>query len=235
MGQDGLGKIRLLGGLSEQELQTLETQCRWHQYSANGQIVDQNDEDRDVFFVVEGSVRLVSYTLAGREITFSNVPTGAYFGEVSAIDGGRRATGAVAAEDCRLASVTPEVFRKLMANHSEVNQKVLERLAGAIRDSDDRIIDLCTLPAPQRVYAELMRMSEEDTVAPGTWVVRPMRTHAEIASRANTTRETVTRALGHVVANGIVERMSKSLYIRDRDELARLAAPEGDDDDTSVV
>jgi len=80
-----------------------------------------------------------------------------------------------------------------------------------------------------------MRMSEDDPVAPGTWVVRPMRTHAEIASRANTTRETVTRALGYLVANGIVERMSKSLYIRDREQLARLAEPEGDDNDKGGV
>lgn len=223
MGQVGLEKIRLLEGLSPQKLQNLETQCRWHQFSANGQIVDQSDEQSDVFFVVEGQVRLVSYTLAGREIIFSNVPAGEYFGELSAIDGGGRATGAVAVESCRLASVTPEVFRKLMADHPEITRKVLVRLAGTIRSSDDRIIDLCTLPAPQRVYAELMRMSEEDAVAPGTWVVRPMRTHAEIANRANTTRETVTRSLSHLVANGIVERMSKSLYIRDREQLAALA------------
>ncbi|MCZ6523843.1 MAG: Crp/Fnr family transcriptional regulator [Alphaproteobacteria bacterium] len=223
MGQVGLEKIRLLEGLSPQKLQNLETQCRWHQFSAIGHFVEQSDEQSDVFFVVEGQVRLVSYTLAGREIIFSNVPAGEYFGELSAIDGGGRATGAVAVESCRLASVTPEVFRKLMADHPDITQKVLVRLAGTIRSSDDRIIDLCTLPAPQRVYAELMRMSEEDAVAPGTWVVRPMRTHAEIANRANTTRETVTRSLSHLVANGIVERMSKSLYIRDREQLAQLA------------
>ena len=74
-------------------------------------------------------------------------------------------------------------------------------------------------------------MSEPDTVAPGEWVIRPMRTHAEIASRANTTRETVTRALGYLVSNAVVERMSKSLYIRDRDALTAMARSEGDSDE----
>ena len=223
MTQSELVTIRLLAGLPPEALQSLEKQCRWHRFSTNSQIVDQSGENRDIFFVVEGTVRLVNYTLAGREITFTSVPAGEYFGEMSAIDGAARAAGAVAVGSCRLASVTPEVFRKLLNDHPDITRQVLERLATTIRASDDRIIDLCTLPAPQRIYAELLRMAEPDDVAPGSWVIRPMRTHAEIASLANTTRETVTRAFGHLVTNGIVERMSKSLYIRDREKLAQLA------------
>ena len=231
MSEAGLEKIKLLTGLSPEELQALETQCRWHQFSANGQIVDQDGDNGDIYFVVQGTVRLVNFTLAGREITFTNVTAGEYFGEMSAIDGGTRVVGAVAVENCRLASVRPDVFRKLLVDHFDITLQVLGDLAATVRASDDRIIDLCTLPAPQRVYAELLRMAEPDTVATGSWVVRPMRTHAEIASRANTTRETVTRALGHLVTVGVVERLSKSLYIRDREHLARLAQAGLSDDD----
>ena len=223
MSQAELENVKLLTGLPPEQLSALEQQCRWHRISANTQIVDQAGDDRDVFFVIEGTVRLVNYTLAGREITFASIPAGEYFGELSAIDGTARAAGAVAVGNCRLASVTPEVFRKLLDDHPDISRQVMERLAAVIRTSDERIIDLCTLPAPQRIYAELLRMAEPDDVAPGSWVIRPMRTHAEIASRANTTRETVTRAFGHLVTNGIVERMSKSLYIRDREQLAQLA------------
>ena len=231
MSQTGLERIELLSALAPEQLKVLDQQCRWHQYSANAQITDQSGDIQDVFFVIEGTVRLVNYTLSGREITFASVPAGAYFGELTAIDGATRLASAVAAEKCRLASVPPEVFRKLLVDVPELALRVLSGLADTIRSSDDRIIDLCTLPAPQRVYAELLRMSEPDTVAPGEWVIRPMRTHAEIASRANTTRETVTRALGHLVSNGIVERMSKSLYIRERETLTAMARSEGDNDE----
>ena len=232
MGRSELGTIELLSALSPEQLETLDKQCRWHQYSANSQIADQGGEDQEVYFVIEGMVRMVNYSLSGREITFSTVRAGGYFGELSAIDGGARAMSAVAADKCRLASLPPSVFRGLLLEHSEIAIKVMSGLADTIRLGDDRIIDLCTLPAPQRIYAELMRMSEPDTVALGSWVIRPMRTHAEIASRANTTRETVTRALGHLVSNGIVERMSKSLYIRDREALAQLAQTVVSDDAT---
>ena len=230
MSQAGLETIKLLAGLTPERLETLKQQCTWHQFTAHSQIVDQSGDNRDIFFIVEGTVRLVNYTVGGREITFASVEAGEYFGEMSAIDGAARVTGAVAADKCRLASVPPNVFRKLLEDDAEILFKVLERLSATIRATDDRIIDLCTLPAPQRVYAELLRMAEPDTVAPGTWVIRPMRTHAEIATRANTTRETVTRALGYLVTNDIVERMSKSLYIRDREQLVGLAQSGTDDD-----
>ena len=173
--------------------------------------------------MIEGIVRLVNYTSGGREITLASIRGGGYFGEVPALSGAPRDVTAIAAEKAQLASVTPEVFRRLVGDHADIATKVMAQLAATIAGTDDRIIDLCTLPAPQRIYSELLRMSEEDDVAPGTFVVRPIRTHAEIASRVNTTRETVTRALGHLVANEIVERVSKSLYIRDREELIRLA------------
>lgn len=223
MSQNGLDRIKLFEALPPEELEALAKQCRWHQFSANAQILDQDGENRDIYFIVEGVVRLVNYTVTGREITFANVDAGGFFGEIGALDGQARSTGAVAVEDCRLASLSPETFRRLLSERADVALAVMAQLAMTIRTNDDRIMDLCTLPAPQRIYAELLRMSEPDTVAPGTWVIRPMRTHADIASRANTTRETVTRALGYLVNQGIVERMSKSLYVRDRDRLAKLA------------
>lgn len=223
MDRPGLESIALLSDLTEEQLRSLETQCRWHQYSANSQILDQSSEIGDIFFVLEGTVRLVNYTVLGREITLASVRAGEYFGEVAAITGTARAASAVAVDNCRLASLSAESFRRLLGENSKLSLRLLAGLGATVNMLDDRIVDLCTLPAPQRVFAELMRMSEPDTVAPGSWVIRPMRTHAEIASRANTTRETVTRALGQLVTNGIVERVSKSLYIRDRDALAQLA------------
>ena len=53
-----------------------------------------------------------------------------------------------------------------------------------------------------------------------------MRTHAEIASRVSTTRETVARAMAQLSTAGIVERKGKTLYIRDRERLAHMVESE---------
>ena len=53
--------IRLLQSLSQAELAGLEQHCRWRRVAAGQRILDQLDDDRDVFFVVEGSVRAILF------------------------------------------------------------------------------------------------------------------------------------------------------------------------------
>jgi CRP-like cAMP-binding protein len=226
MSQAGLEAIDLLTGLPPQELQALAEQCRWRSVPEQSQFLGQDDDIQDVFFVVEGAVRLVSFTLAGREIFFGTVQAGDYFGEVTTSDGVTRRVGALTVEDTRLAVMPGATFRKALAKYPELMERVVDRLATIVHALDERVMDLYTLPAPMRVYAELLRLAEPDAVTRGTWVIWPMRTCSDIASRAHTTRETATRAISELVAKGVVERVSKSLYIRERDELMRLAGKE---------
>ncbi len=99
---------------------------------------------------------------------------------------------------------------------------LLRRLSEVIRLADERITDLSSLGAAQRVCLELLRLAERDPVVGKNWVVYPLPTQANIASRIGTTRETVARMISRLSADGIVERKSKSLYIRDRDRLEAL-------------
>ncbi len=219
----GLEVIELLSELDPETLRSIEQRCRWHSYGGNAAVLDRNSQNRDVFFVVMGAVRIVNYSTSGREIAFANIRKGGYFGEIAALDGEPRSASVVTIEDCRLASLSPEIFRTLLLDYPEIAVQVTTRLATIIRLCDDRIMDLSTVRAVHRVYAEVVRLAEPDMVAPGNWVVRPMRTHAEIASRISTTRETVARVLGQLATDGIVERKGKTLYIRDHPRLLKLA------------
>lgn len=227
----GLEGIELLSGLDSEHLRELAKRCRWYSYRANETVLDRSSDRRDVFFVISGAVRIVNYSSSGREIAFANVRAGGFFGELSAIDGGERSASVVAREASRLASLSPDIFARILREKSDVATRVMMRLAAIIRSCDDRIMDLSTLRAVHRVYSEVLRLAEPDVVAPKNWVVRPMRTHSEIASRISTTRETVARVLSQLAADGIVERKSRTLYIRDHQRLAKLAQSGADLED----
>lgn len=218
-----LNAVELLAGLPAAELAELERRCRWRRYAPDERILDRDSKSREVFFVVEGRVQIVNFSAAGRKVALATLRAGTYFGELSAIDGEPRSASAVALEDSRLAALAPEDFLELLQRHPALAITVLKRLARIIRVSDDRIMDLTTVPAPQRIHRELLRLAEPDAVAPGTWVVRPMPTHDAIAGRASTTRETASRVLSQLSSAGIVERKAKTLYIRDLERLAELA------------
>lgn len=207
----------------------MESRCAWAHFAPGEQIIDRDSDNKDVFFVTGGTVRIVNFSTSGREIAFANIEAGGFFGELAAIDGQRRSASVVAVADCDLAALSPMAFTRILVRNPTVAMRVLQRLAGIIRVADDRIMDLSTLRAVQRVYVELLRLTAPDAAVPNLSVIRPMLSHSEIASRASTTRETVARVLGQLALGKIVERKGKALYIRDRLKLERLAestAPE---------
>ncbi len=110
-----------------------------------------------------------------------------------------------------------------MLKHPQVAILVLENLARIIRTCDERIMDLATLSAYQRVYSELIKLVRPDPVRPDSWLIYPLPTQAQIASLASTTRETVARVLSQLQQAGITQRKTKTLYIRDLERLSTLA------------
>jgi len=215
-----LSAINLLSELSVSELNKLEQQCRWRHYSAQEQIIDRQSDTTDIFFVTEGQVRIVNYSLSGREITFDDLRKGELFGELAAIDGQPRSASVMALKGCQVASLPQERFHALLENHPKIALRMMENLAGMVRASTDRIMDLSTLAANNRVQAEVLRQARESSADEISAIIKPIPVHGDIASRVSTTRETVARVLNDLARQGIVERRKDSLVISDMERLS---------------
>jgi len=228
-----LDGVKLLACLSNADRQDLEKRCHWREYKSGEQVLDRNSGSRDVYFVTAGRCEIVNFSLTGREIAFATIAEGGYFGELSAIDGEPRSASVVAAGPCVVASLAPVDFLGLLERHSQAALMVLGGLARVIRICDDRIMDLSTLGAVQRVYVELLRRAKPDPVVENSWIIYPKPTQVEIAARASTTRETVARVMSQLTQSGLLARKGKTLYVRDRERLEtlveRLATPNADD------
>ncbi|MSP43679.1 MAG: Crp/Fnr family transcriptional regulator [Alphaproteobacteria bacterium] len=214
-----LSGISLFNGFDANELKQIERSCVWRKCRSGDQILTRYSLSRDIIFVVSGEVRIVNFSLTGREVAYAEVKSGGYFGELAAIDGEPRSANVVAHQDCLLASLSPPAFRDVLRSHPEVGVRVLEKLARIVRVCDDRIMDLATLGAHQRVYRELSRLITGDPIRLGSWLIYPSPTQATIAAKASTTRETVARVMSQLTSAGILERKSKTLYVRDRERL----------------
>ena len=214
-----LAGFALFQGLEGESLRRIEDRCRWRRFRPGQTILDPGSTSSEVYFIADGSVRVVNFTLSGREIAFADIGAGEFFGELAVIDGLPRTAGVRAVSDCLIGVVPADAFVGLLRTHAEVAFRVLERLVYVIRVCDDRIMDFATLGAMQRVYAELLRIAVPDAAVPGMWVVRPCPTEREIASRAGTARETVARAIKQLRQVGLVRRKDRKLYILDRARL----------------
>ncbi len=214
-----LAKIELLDGLAPAELAQIESACGWKVYAAQEQIIDRQSETSDVFFVVSGAVRVVIYSLSGREITLDDVGAGGHFGDLAAIDSAPRSASVMALQDTIIASLPQDRFVSLLADNFTVTHRLLRALTRIIRTSTDRIMDLSTLAANNRVHADLLRLARNNMVGGNRAEISPIPVHGDIASRVSTTRETVARVLGDLARQGVVDRKKDMLVIGDVDSL----------------
>ncbi len=214
-----LAGFALFEGLDEDERGRLEAACRWRQYGAGDSILESGSESRDVFFVLQGAANIVNFSPTLREVAYATVRAGDYFGELAAIDREPRSANVIAVEESLVAVLPAGVFVELLQRRADVTFRVLQHLTHMVRAGDARILELSTLAATQRVYAELLRMAEPEAAVPGLWVIRPLPPLRDVASRVSTTRETAVRALSQLYASGLIRRKGRNLYLMDRDRL----------------
>lgn len=214
-----LAGITLLSGLSEPDRAAVEARCGWRQCRPDEQIIDQHSDSRDVFFVCEGMVRVVIYSLSGREVSFDDIGPGGMFGELAAIDGEPRSANVVALRDTVVATMPPDAFIQTITRHPELALPIMNRLVQIVRESTHRIMDLSTLGANNRVMAELLREARPNVADDNTAAISPIPIHSDMASRASTTRETVARVMSDLTKKNLVKRGRDAIVVLDVERL----------------
>jgi CRP/FNR family cyclic AMP-dependent transcriptional regulator len=222
-----LARFKLLDGIGVKELRALEQRCRFRHYARGTAIVDYEADETDVFFIINGKVRVTIFSAAGREVAFHDIEAGELFGELSAIDGKPRSATIVASTDCVLAALPANAFRELLGRQPAVMDALLKRLVGNIRRLTGRVFEFSTLAVRNRIHAELLRLARASGADGPSATITPVPTHSDIASRVSTHREAVTRELNELSRNGVIERAGNGLVVRDMRQLERLVA-EGD-------
>lgn len=212
----------LFEGLDGAEMGRLEALCHWRMCDPGERVFESGSDSREVFLVIRGAVSIVNFSASGREVAFATSRTGEYFGELAAIDRQPRSASVVAAEPTLLATLPAEAFLDLLQRRAQVTFRVLQHLAHIVRVGDVRIMELSTLAAAQRVYAEMLRLAQPEPAVRGLWVIRPLPPLREIASLTGTTRETVTRALSQLYPTGLIKRKGRNLYLMDRSGLEKI-------------
>ncbi len=215
-----LAGIGLLKDLSDEALEALAKRCSWRTYESSEQILDRQSDSCELCFVVSGRARVVNYSLSGREVTFDDRETGEYFGELAALDSQPRSANVVSLGESLIASLSQDALNDLLIEHPRVSVGLLQDMAGIVRASTDRIMDLSTLGANNRVHAELLRLAKDDIDEEANSArISPIPIHGDVASRVSTTRETVARVFSDLTREGILQRDSDALVILDVEQL----------------
>lgn len=223
----GLARVSLFSNMDETALRDIEARCNWSRVPSGSQIFDKDSDTLEVYFVVEGAVRILTNGSDEREVALADVIAGNYFGELAAIDGMKRSARVVATKDSILASLEGGAFLDLMRQYPPIAIRVVERLTRIVRSLDTRVAQLSSQNESQRVWAEILRLSQPDPTKPSAWQIADLPNHKEIAAWAGTSREKVAQAIGELAREGVVRRRSMGLVICDLPRLQLMAATRG--------
>ena len=210
-----LKRAPVLAKLSDAALESLSRRCKWRQHGAGEQILGRQDFSTDVFFLLAGTARAISYSSEGKAVVFADLKPGAMFGEIAAIDRKPRSASIEALEACEIASLSADEFEQLMLREPSVAVAALRQVTANVRRLSERVFEFSTLAVQNRIHAELLRLAGRPEQRRSEVTLSPAPSLADIADRISTHREAVSRELSRLTAIGLLRRDKAGLVITD--------------------
>jgi len=224
-----LRQVRILSSLNDEQLAHLANQCTWSRCDGATEVLIQNTPCDQIYFICNGRVSAKTFSGAGKEITFAELTSGDVFGELSALDGQPRSSFVVTVEESLLASLGAETFNTFLDEHPQVMRSLMVELASRLRQADEKVFEFSTLSSGNRIHAELLRLARAHRDSDNSAQIMPAPTHADLASRTNTTRESVTRALNRLKKDGLIDTNRQCLTVHNINTLTILAQAAAED------
>jgi CRP-like cAMP-binding protein len=220
-----LAKIPLFEGLDADTLATLSRIMVSRTYISQDIVLRKGDSADHLAFLIEGKLQVIDLTEDGREIGIHFIMPGAYFGELSVIDGKPRSASIKSMQWSEVAFLPTAQARALIFNNPVIAERFLVRFAQIVRASSSHQTLLSIPNAFQRVFAQLQNFVRETKDGQ---VIEGLPKQHEIAITVNTSRETVSRALHMLMKLGVLQKKGTILIVTRPDKL-KTAATVGPD------
>jgi len=123
-----LGKVPLFSGLSQRELDAIVRAGKEVEHREGHVIARDGDRGIGFFLVLSGEARV---SRGGKGL--ARLKPGDFFGEISLLDRGPRTATVTSTTPIRLLGVTAWVFRGLLTEYPSIAMKLLEVVAGRLR------------------------------------------------------------------------------------------------------
>jgi CRP-like cAMP-binding protein len=210
-----LKDVPLFAGLDHDDLARLSLILSEKHYPRDTVVVSATDPGDALYVVVEGEVKVSLWSDNGREIILSTLSSGAFFGEMSLVDGEPRSANVACTTDTLLLRLGRREFLQALRSYPTIAINVMTEVCVRLRRADESIGNLALLDVYGRVARFLLERCEEegDVIAEGQ-IIKKMPTQQHIASRIGTSRETVSRALSEFQRRGFIEQRGKALLVR---------------------
>jgi CRP/FNR family cyclic AMP-dependent transcriptional regulator len=217
-----LRKFPLFADLPEEEVRVASSLLRVRNLGRREIVCRKDDASDGLYLLFSGLLQAVDIAEDGREIGLNLIKPGSFFGELSVIDGRPRSAHVITLQPSVVGVIPQPAAREVFYKLPATAEAVMKHLAAMVRNLSTFRALLAIPNAQQRVYALLHQLGQ--LMPGGLVVIQNLPKQQEIAIMINTSRETVSRAIAHLVATGVLEKDFRRLIVRDPERLRRLAS-----------
>ena len=214
--------IPLFKHLTVVQLQEIAARCKSAQYAKGDTVFERADPSTDLYIVNSGKLKAVLADDDGGEIVLAHFEKGAFFGELSLLDGKGRSATIVADTEAELAVLKQEVFLDLLYREPRIAVELMATLVERLRKADEMIESLAFLEVGERLVRALLDEAHEDGSGTRAYLKAGKLTHKELAARIGSSREAVSKCMKVLTAKRITKESDGQILIA-RNALAFLS------------
>lgn len=219
-----LKNIPIFSHLKDPQLKEIAARCRTVRFRKTDVIFHKTDPSTDLYIVNSGKLKAVLIDDEGAEMVLAEFEKGAFFGELSLLDGKGRSASIVADADSELAVLNKDVFFDLLYKDPKIAVELITTLVERLRKADDMIESLAFLEVGERLIRTLLEGATAERGSDEAGYVKIAKlTHKDISARIGSSREAVSKCMKVLTAKGIIKEGKDSLLIA-QDAMDRLRA-----------
>ncbi len=183
-------------------------------FKAKDVIFTPGDPDDQLYFLLDGTVRLYKIYGAYKEATLALLKDGGVFGELGLQEGSRQSLFAEALTSVRVAVVRKSTLTEVIKRRPEFAMKLLFSFSDRLEQSDEVIDCLLDRGVSTRLGTLLMNLGDRFGEANGSGTIIDVRlTHQDLANMISSTREAVSKEMSELQRNGVIETRDRRIIL----------------------
>lgn len=181
-------------------------------YPKKAVLINEGEQGDSIFVLMKGGAKVFSMDEEGREITYSTIQAGDYFGEMS-LDGGPRSASVITLEQSTCSVVSRTGVEAHLLEYPEFAMNIVVQVIRRARVATEAARNMALLDVYGRLIAVLEKYDGPRTQNDDDSVTLEAITHQEIASRVGASREMVSRLLKDLERGAYVKMGTKRITL----------------------
>ncbi len=198
-------------------------------FKAKDVIFTPGDPDDQLYFLLDGTVRLYKIYGDYKEATTALLKDQGVFGKLSLVEGRWQDVFAETITDVRVASVQKAALTEVIKRRPDFAMKLFASFSERLRQSDEVIESLLHREVSTRLATLFLNLGDRFGEANGVGTILDMRlTHQDLANMIASTREAVSKVMSEFQRDGTIEVQNRKIVLVNREALAeRASGPSG--------